>query len=218
MFPRLALASLLPLTACDVGGVVASTETNVEGDNETNATVDDVAIDELVVDADTSIDVDANVEIDAFIGGGDDIVAGSQHARGDDVAFSMAYRGVIFEEARLTPSYAPGLAISSIEWLVRAPVFDEPTIVDDAAAFAWGEPDEIDADGDTFVLAALFGDDVNVTFLWDTQTRFCDGECAPRSISAVCDAEVVLRVWLTDGTSREAIGDHTSARVTCQPD
>ena len=41
------------------------------------------------------------------------------------------------------------------------------------------------------------------------------GSTAPRSISAVCKADIVLRVWLVDGTAIDAVADHISARVTC---
>ena len=65
------------------------------------------------------------------------------------------------------------------------------------------------------VRMAAVGDDATAPFVWGKETRFCDGTCVARSISAVCTGQIVMRVWLDDGSFRDAVGEHDSARVTC---
>jgi hypothetical protein len=239
--PFCVVPMLASLSACDLGGVNAASSTAVDGDSVQNVELDDVAIDDLTVDADTNTDIDTNVDasaeghvnidVDADVqvdGDADGDVQGDTHAVANGFSFTVDYRGVVFEQARLAPSFSSDLSIASVEWLVRAPQFDEPTIVDDAAAFAWGAPDSVTEEGDEYLLGALFNgtptdiegaasdhSDVEQAFVWDTATRRCVADCAPRSISAVCKADIVLRVWLVDGTAIDAVADHISARVTC---
>lgn len=222
-----AIALVLPFSfaacQCDVGEVTADSQKDVAGDDNssTDVAVDEVDVEEANVDVDTDIDAEADVEnnadvdIDVDIGGGgddeEDDAEAEDAAVGDEVGFVHSYQGIVDEHATLTPRIADGLAVSSIEWILRDAVFDEATVIDDDDWFVWGAAND---DG-SYVLSAGFGDDAVAPFVWGKETRFCDGDCVARSISAVCTGQIVLRVWLDDGTFRDAVGEHESARVTC---
>ncbi len=109
------------------------------------------------------------------------------------------------------PSADASLDVASVEWIARDVVFDAPTIFDDADGFDWGAPN----DNGEYVLAARFDDQALAPFSWTADTAFCDGDCHGRAVSAACSAQIVMRVWLADGTTREATADHESARPTC---
>ncbi len=223
--------------ACGIDPVVdtVNNEENVAGDANSNTTVDDVAVEEANVDADTNVDADANVEnsgnvdldVDVNIGGGSDDSEstdeqeqseGGSFTRGDGFVLEARYQGPVDERVDLVPGFDEGLVVDSVEWIVRGPVLDTPTIFDDADGFAWGAPQLDDASDalDEYLLAARFGEEARAPFAWTTESSFCgDGTCDGRAVSAACTATIVLRVWLVDGTAREVTVAHESARPAC---
>jgi hypothetical protein len=231
--------------ACGIDPVVdtinSSSEENVAGDANSNTTVDDVEVEEANLDADTNVDADAdvdadvdtnvedsgNVSIDVNVGAGDgdanddgDDVDGGASARGDGFVLEAHYQGPVDERVDLVPGFDDALAgsVDSVEWLVRGPVLDTPTIFDDEDGFAWGAPqlDDVDDALDEYTLAARFGEEARAPFAWTTESSWCsNGTCDGRAVSAACTATIVLRVWLLDGTARELTIDHESARPAC---
>lgn len=225
--------------ACGIDPVVdtITSEENVAGDANSTTTVDDVEIEEASVDADTNVDADANVDvedsgnvdIDVNIGGGggdnddnddnnDEETEGGASARGDGLVLEASYQGPVDERVDLVPGFDDTLLIDSVEWLVRGPVLDTPTVFDDEAGFAWGAPQLDDANDalDEYTLAARFGEEARAPFAWTTESSWCsDGTCDGRAVSAACTATIVLRVWLVDGTAREVTVAHESARPAC---
>jgi hypothetical protein len=219
------------MSGCACGPVVDTVNTNqdVAGDANSSTTLDDVAVEEANVDADTQVDADVNVEdsgnvdVDVNIGTGRDDASnhdddGGATARGDGFVLEATYQGPVDERVDLVPSFDDALAIDSIEWLVRGPVLDTPTLFDDGDGFAWGAPqlDDVDDALDEYTLAVRFIENAGEPFAWTTASSWCvDGVCDGRAVSAACTATIVLRVWLSDGTSREAAVDHESARPAC---
>lgn len=179
--------------------------------------VHEVNVDEVDVDTDVDAEVNADVDAEGSVAlEGDPASDAEPHggttAVGEGVAFEYLYQGPIDERADLRPS-ATELAVDSVEWLLVDVVRGAPTVFDDAEGFDWGEPQYEDG---TYVLATRFGDEALAPFVWDTTTRLCDaGGCHGRAISAACRADVVMRVWLTDGSSLDARAVHESARPAC---
>lgn len=210
--------------ACGIDPVVdtVNSEENVAGDANSSTTVDDVAVEEANVDADTKVDADANVDVDVNIGAGgtdeQEQGEGGSFTRGDGFVLEAHYQGPVDERVDLVPGFDDVLVVDSVEWLVRGPVLDTPTIFDDADGFVWGAPQLDDANDalDEYTLAVRFGEEARAPFAWTTESSWCTGgTCDGRAVAAACTASIVLRVWLIDGTVREVMVAHESARPAC---
>lgn len=236
----LPLCSLLLMAfsagACGgVGGIDPNVDTvnateNVDGDSNSSTTVDDVAVEEANVDADADVDVDVDVGADVADSGNIDVDVnierepqserGGASTSGEGVVLEATYQGPIDERVDLVPGFDDALVslIDSVEWIARGPVFGPATIFDDEDGFAWGAPqfDDVDDTLDEYTLAVRMSDEALDAFAWTTESAWCtDGVCDGRAVSAACSATIVLRVWFTDGTSRDVAVDHESARPTC---
>lgn len=198
-----------------IGEVTASSEENVAGDSSHETNVDEVDVEEANVDVDVENDVDVDVDVDVGQGEDRELRDATDVGVADGITVEARYQGPIDERVDLTVSFDDDVraAVDSIEWLVRDPVLDEPTVFDDEDGFAWGEPQSNDPV--EYTLAVRF-DDMAAPFAWTTESSLCvDDACDGRAVSAACAATIVLRAWLTDGSAREAIVHHESARPAC---
>jgi hypothetical protein len=196
------------------GPVDQSTSTGDVAVDEVQADVDAEVQTEVNNDVDTDVDTEVNAETEVGFGegGAEEPASGTTTAVGDGLLVEYRYEGPLSETVTLTPS-VDGLAVDSVEWLARDVVFGEPIFLDDPQGFAWGEPQY---EGGEYVLAARFGEASIEPLVWDASTAWCEGgACFGRAIEAACEAEVVLRAWLDDGSVREVSVQHDSPRPVC---
>lgn len=170
---------------------------------------------DVAADVDTQVDNNTDVDASVAVGGSGD-ASPQNSVAADGFTLSYDWEGPLSETVTLTLTVGSATpAWDSVELLVAAPRFGPATPWDDPAGFEWGAPQATDPD--EYTLASFFAPEDELTsFVWDMHTTWCDGDvCWPRAIEKACEADLVARIWLADGTEREARVHHDSPRVPC---